>query len=76
MKILFLKLFIEPWLRRCTHRPERVTADILEGDENMLSIAYRNNCGAVQIRRVAGPAAVRCSEWRRPLWCTPGEARP
>lgn len=34
MKILFLKFFIEPWLRRCTHRPEHVTADILEGDEN------------------------------------------
>lgn len=65
------RLVIEGWLRRCLHRPEDVTADILEADHLGLSIAYCNKCGSVQIRRVIGPAAVLCGEWRRPrpLWC-------
>lgn len=71
LRMWFVTLFIEPWLKRCRHEPEDVAADILEGDGQNQSVAYCRCCGAVQVRNVIGPASVRCGEWRRPrpLWC-------
>lgn len=52
---------VEWWLKRCPHKPEHVTADLLEGEFDV-AVKYCRRCGAV---RPNGSW-----EWRRPrpLW--------
>jgi len=53
---------IDKWLQRCSHNPNWVMADLLEGGGNDIEVKYCRRCGAVR------PSY--SIEWRRPrpLW--------